>query len=124
MTIYQLDQPRAYRRRFPAIHRPAADGPTTPADRAGCLKLDLSRALHLWPAEICLESLGGISKLQRQLRQALRRQRGHAISGHWSYDLTYHARLLDLYRRTEYHHAEHHLTEALTQRAGTPPSPT
>lgn len=76
---------------------PGAKGLSGSADQ---LQLDICRALHLWPSEVCLERSEGIASVRALIRQALRRQRGLAISGHWSYELSVHARLLDLYRRT------------------------
>ena len=109
MTFDDAVTQHAHVRRYPAVHCVAGSdirgwqqtsGAIGLSDSADQLQLDVCRALHLWPSEVSLECGEGIASVRALIRQALRRQRGLAISGHWSYELSVHARLLDLYRRT------------------------
>jgi hypothetical protein len=49
------------------------------------------------PADINDTSLEGHVQLLRTLRRALRRERRRGVAGHWTYDLTRHAHLLEAY---------------------------
>src|SRR5690606_24667259 len=61
-------------------------------------KRELPGLLALWPWEIEDTSLEGHQRLVDLLRRALRRERQRGISGHWTYDVARHARLLAAYK--------------------------
>jgi hypothetical protein len=73
----------------------------TPAGHAGDANRrvrELSRLLPLWPDEIADESPSARRRLLTILRRALRHERRRGIGGHWTYDLSRHAQLLEAYR--------------------------
>jgi len=55
---------------------------------------DLPRLIAVWPREVADPSQAGILILIRKLKNALRAERQRGRSGHWSYDLGRHIRLV------------------------------
>jgi hypothetical protein len=76
-------------RRIVAI-RPPARGYSRAAD--------LVRLLPLWPEELADHSLVGRARLVVMLERALRLERQRGIGGHWAYDLSRHAHLMEALR--------------------------
>lgn len=101
MVVYEPGNTRGHHRRYPAVHARSASRFGRGTSSHDALRLDICRALHLWPVEVVLEDESGLDDVIGKLRRALRRQRGHAIAGHWSYELASHARLLDLFRQVK-----------------------
>jgi hypothetical protein len=61
-------------------------------------RIDLPRALPLWPHEIADDSVCGRKKIVAKLARALRAERRRGLAGHWTYDLARHSELLRVYR--------------------------
>lgn len=61
-------------------------------------RLELPRALPLWPHELDDETPEGRRRIVGKLYRALRAERRRGIAGHWTYDLARHAELLRVYR--------------------------
>jgi hypothetical protein len=99
MTIDRARLPRTHQRRYPAVTRRGQPGSGHDWDAVSALKDDLCRALHMWPCEVDLATITGRAAVTARLARALRVQRRHAITGHWSYDFSCHANLLALNRR-------------------------
>jgi hypothetical protein len=59
----------------------------------------LQQLLPLWPREIADNSPGNRQRIVRLLARALREERRRGASGHWTYDLSRHAALAQLYRQ-------------------------
>lgn len=59
---------------------------------------DLPRLIPLWPHEIEPADLAAHALLLARMRRALRIERQRGLSGHWTYDLARHSRLLQAYR--------------------------
>lgn len=59
---------------------------------------DLPRLIPLWPHELEPVDLAAHARLLARMRRALRIERQRGLSGHWTYDLARHARLLQAYR--------------------------
>lgn len=61
-------------------------------------RVELPRALPLWPHEIEDASLDGRQRMVARLARALRAERRRGVAGHWTYDLARHVALLRVYR--------------------------
>jgi hypothetical protein len=59
---------------------------------------ELASLIAAWPWELGDTTIEGQAWLLQRLRRSLRIERQRGITGHWTYDLTRHARLLRAYR--------------------------
>jgi len=54
----------------------------------------LARLLHLWPAEVDEFASTDAQRLVALIERALRAERRRGITGHWAYDISRHAALV------------------------------
>lgn len=71
--------------------------PETTAQRPYERSRDLAKLIPMWPHELADGSLLAHRKLVELLKTALKGERHRGASGHWTYDLTRHARLAVAY---------------------------
>jgi hypothetical protein len=81
----------------PARPEPASENRRTQVSD-GDWERELATLLPVWPLEIFDRSKAGRLRLLAQLRRALRAERQRGRTGHWTYDLARHRRLLEAYR--------------------------